>query len=136
MTVSCLFLAFTSVSVTVQAIQDEQPELVALPQLDELSELDESSELGDATGDVAPESLLAKPKPKPELVKRKTYVIKSQVQASQEQPNVIYITPWQELNAPIEIDPINESVVLPNFQPINPRKFRKNVKDFYQQNDQ
>lgn len=68
--------------------------------------------------------------------KRKTYVIKSQVQASQEQPNVIYITPWQELNTPIEIDSVNDAVILPSFKPVNPREFRKNVKEYYQLNEQ
>lgn len=91
----------------------------------------------DAASTTEPEittELVKKAEPVP--TKRKTYVIKSQVQASQEQPNVIYITPWQDLDTPIEIDSVNNAVILPSFQPVNPREFRKKVKEYYQHNEQ
>ena len=63
-----------------------------------------------------------------------TYVIKTQVQGSQEQPKVIYITPWQELNSTLSIDDHQLTIKLPELAPVNPKIFREKVKHyFYQQ---
>jgi len=62
-----------------------------------------------------------------------TYVIETQVQGSQEQPKVIYITPWQELNSTLSIDEHELTIRLPAFAPVNPKVFREQVSHYYQQ---
>lgn len=62
-----------------------------------------------------------------------TYVIETQVQGSQEQPKVIYITPWQELNSTLNIEEHELRIRLPALAPINPKVFRDNVNSYYQQ---
>jgi len=57
-------------------------------------------------------------------------IIRSQVKGSQEQPNVIYILPWQGVNKVIEVEGKQRTIKLPEFQPINPRKFKQQVKQF------
>ncbi len=57
-------------------------------------------------------------------------IIRSQVKGSQEQPNVIYILPWQGVNKVIEVEGKQRTIKLPKFQPINPRKFKQQVKQF------
>lgn len=61
-------------------------------------------------------------------------VIKSQVKGSQEQPNVIYIMPWQGIENPISIEGTKQKIVLPNFKPINPKSFKQQARLFYQVN--
>lgn len=58
-------------------------------------------------------------------------MIESTIQGSQVQPNVIYITPWQELDTPIEIDEKVLMITLPKFKPINPKDFKQQVKQYY-----
>lgn len=62
-----------------------------------------------------------------------TYVIETQVQGSQEQPKVIYITPWQELNSTLNIEEHELRIRLPALAPVNPKVFRDNVNSYYQQ---
>lgn len=66
--------------------------------------------------------------------KKAPLVIKSQVKGSQEQPNVIYIMPWQGIENPISIEGNKQKIVLPDFKPINPKLFRKQAALFYQVN--
>jgi len=60
-------------------------------------------------------------------------VIKSQVKGSQEQPNVIYIMPWQGIENPISIDGDTQKIVLPHFKPINPKSFKKQARLFHKE---
>lgn len=62
-----------------------------------------------------------------------TVMIESQVKGSQEQPNVIYIMPWQGISQPVSINDNHQQVVLPKFSPLNPKTFRKQLNHFYQQ---
>ena len=57
-------------------------------------------------------------------------IIQSQVKGSQEQPNVIYIMPWQGVDQVIEVKGKARTIKLPNFQPINPRAFKEQVRFF------
>lgn len=66
-----------------------------------------------------------KPKSQPQ-----TLVIQSQVKGSQEQPNVIYIMPWQGVDKVIEVKGKKRTISLPNFKPINPRDFKEQVRLF------
>lgn len=71
-----------------------------------------------------------------ESVNEKTpasYVIETQVQGSQEQPKVIYITPWQELNSTLSIEDHELRIRLPALAPVNPKVFKDNVNNYYQQ---
>ncbi len=61
-------------------------------------------------------------------------VIESQVKGSQEQPNVIYIMPWQGINNPILIEGHNQKIITPNFKPINPKIFKQQAEHFYNLN--
>ncbi|OUR61320.1 hypothetical protein A9Q74_09100 [Colwellia sp. 39_35_sub15_T18] len=61
-------------------------------------------------------------------------VIESQVKGSQEQPNVIYIMPWQGIANPISIEGNQQKIVLPHFKPINPKLFKQQATLFYQVN--
>jgi len=61
-------------------------------------------------------------------------VINSQVKGSQEQPNVIYIMPWQGIANSISIEGDKQKIVLPNFKPINPKLFKQQTTLFYQVN--
>jgi hypothetical protein len=61
-------------------------------------------------------------------------IIRSQVKGSQEQPNVMYILPWQGIDNPIIIEGKSKQIVLPKFQPINPKNFKSQVTLFHQQN--
>lgn len=60
-------------------------------------------------------------------------VIESQVKGSQEQPKVIYILPWQGISKPININKEQGKTVLPTFEPINPKQFRKQVRAYHQE---
>jgi hypothetical protein len=60
----------------------------------------------------------------------KTLTIESKVTGSQEQPKVLYIMPWQEIANPIRIKDQKAQLVMPAFKPINPKIFRKEVRDF------
>ncbi len=62
-----------------------------------------------------------------------TVMIESQVKGSQEQPNVIYIMPWQGISQPVSINDNQQQVVLPQFKPINPKTFKKQLSRYYQQ---
>ena len=66
--------------------------------------------------------------------KKAPLVIKSQVKGSQEQPNVIYIMPWQGIENPIRIEGNTQKIVLPHFKPINPKTFKKQARLFYKVN--
>ena len=58
-------------------------------------------------------------------------VIESQVKGSQEQPNVIYIMPWQGIATPIIVVGNKPKVTLPSFKPINPKVFKRQSAIFY-----
>ena len=62
--------------------------------------------------------------------KTQTLVIQSQVKGSQEQPNVIYIMPWQGVDKVIEVKGKERTINLPHFKPINPRAFKEQVRFF------
>ena len=57
-------------------------------------------------------------------------VIESQVKGSQEQPNVIYIMPWQGVDQVIEVKGKKRTINLPHFKPINPKLFKQQVRFF------
>lgn len=57
-------------------------------------------------------------------------IIQSQVKGSQEQPNVIYIMPWQGVEQVIEVKGKKRTIQLPNFKPIHPRAFKEQVNNF------
>jgi hypothetical protein len=65
---------------------------------------------------------------------KKPLIIESQVKGSQEQPNVIYIMPWQGIAEPIIIEGNKQKIALPNFKPINPKAFKKQASLFYSVN--
>lgn len=66
--------------------------------------------------------------------KSSPYVIETLVQGSQEQPNVIYITPWQENEKAINIQGQSLQISLPKLMPVNPKTFNKKLHDFHQTN--
>jgi len=68
---------------------------------------------------------------KPKIIKA-PLVIESQVKGSQEQPKVIYITPWQSNDKSISIKVTQQQYLLPSFKPINPKKFREQVSAYHQ----
>ncbi|MCW8864471.1 MAG: hypothetical protein OQK22_06240, partial [Colwellia sp.] len=53
---------------------------------------------------------------------------------SQEQPNVIYIMPWQGIETPVSIEGNKQKIMLPQFKPINPKLFKKQATLFYNLN--
>lgn len=57
-------------------------------------------------------------------------IIQSQVKGSQEQPNVIYIMPWQGVDQIIEVKGKERTIKLPKFSPIHPEVFKEQVR-FY-----
>lgn len=57
-------------------------------------------------------------------------IIQSQVKGSQEQPNVIYIMPWQGVDQVIEVKGKKRTIKLPHFKPINPKVFKEQVRFF------
>ena len=57
-------------------------------------------------------------------------IIQSQVKGSQEQPNVIYIMPWQGVDQVIEVKGKTRTIKLPHFSPINPKVFKEQVRFF------
>lgn len=64
-------------------------------------------------------------------VNRSPLVIESQVKGSQEQPNVIYIMPWQGIENPVIIEGGKQKINMPHFKPINPKQFKQKSSDFY-----
>ena len=66
--------------------------------------------------------------------KKTPLIINSQVKGSQEQANVIYIMPWQGISKAITIDGHTNSIVLPNFAPVNPKTFKQQTRQFYKVN--
>ena len=66
--------------------------------------------------------------------KKDPLVIESQVKGSQEQPKVIYVMPWQNIENPIIIEGNNQKIILPDFKPINPKTFKKQSMHFYKVN--
>lgn len=62
--------------------------------------------------------------------KKAPLIIQSQVKGSQEQPNVIYIMPWQGVDEVIEVQGKDRTIELPHFKPINPRDFREQIRRF------
>lgn len=60
----------------------------------------------------------------------KPIMIESKVKGSQEQPKVLYIMPWQGITDPIDIENNGMSLILPEFRPINPKTFQKEVRAF------
>jgi len=83
---------------------------------------------------VAEESLLKESENKKIQKNKKPLIIQSQVKGSQEQPNVIYIMPWQGVENPITINGNKRQIVLPQFKPINPKVFKAQVTRFHSQN--
>ena len=76
-----------------------------------------------------------KPQKEPTTNNKKTaYVIETLVQGSQEQPNVIYITPWQESGKNVTIEQQSLQITLPKLTPVTPKKFKKQLHDYYQVN--
>lgn len=67
-------------------------------------------------------------KPKPSAQQKLT--IESKIMGSQEQPKVLYIMPWQGHTNPITIKDKEMQLTLPTFKPINPKTFKKEVRDF------
>ncbi|MCI2284451.1 hypothetical protein L3081_14975 [Colwellia sp. MSW7] len=63
--------------------------------------------------------------------KKTPVIIETQVKGSQEQPNVIYIMPWQGTEKPVIIEGNNSKITMPNFKPINPKEFKKQTTTFY-----
>jgi len=61
---------------------------------------------------------------------KKTLTIESKVTGSQEQPKVLYIMPWQGIANPISIKDKKTQLAMPEFKPINPKIFRKEVREF------
>ena len=61
---------------------------------------------------------------------QKTVTIESKVTGSQEQPKVLYIMPWQGIANPITIKDQKTQLTMPEFKPINPKVFKKEVRDF------
>jgi len=72
----------------------------------------------------------AEPAPKLKKKVKQTLTIESKVTGSQEQPKVLYIMPWQGITRPITITDKDMELSLPAFQPINPKTFKKEVRDF------
>jgi viroplasmin and RNaseH domain-containing protein len=62
-----------------------------------------------------------------------SYVIETQVQGTQEQPNVIYITPWQDSSDDVKVNKKILTVSLPALTPLNPKTFKKRLMSFQQQ---
>jgi len=60
----------------------------------------------------------------------KTITIETKVTGSQEQPKVLYIMPWQGVANPITIKDQKTQLSMPEFKPINPKAFKKEVRDF------
>ncbi|WP_153912800.1 hypothetical protein [Shewanella sp. TC10] len=60
----------------------------------------------------------------------KPLLIESKVTGTQEQPKVLYIMPWQGITNPIAIQDKNMQITLPEFRPINPKHFQKEVREF------
>lgn len=60
----------------------------------------------------------------------KTLTIESKVTGSQEQPKVLYIMPWQGIANPISIKDKETQLAMPEFKPINPKTFKKEVREF------
>ncbi|XPF94825.1 hypothetical protein ACM9HF_02115 [Colwellia sp. RE-S-Sl-9] len=60
-----------------------------------------------------------------------TYVIETLVQGSQEQPNVIYITPWQANEKAINIEGQSLQVSLPKPIPVTPKTFKNKLHQYY-----
>jgi len=72
-------------------------------------------------------------KPKTDTVTKtgqKTLTIESKVTGSQEQPKVLYIMPWQGIANPITINDQKTELTMPQFKPINPKIFKKEVRNF------
>lgn len=66
---------------------------------------------------------------KAEGEKSTTITIESKVKGSQEQPNVIYITPWQDNTSVINIENQKTIVKLPQLKPVNPVLFKKKLEE-------
>jgi hypothetical protein len=65
--------------------------------------------------------------------KKTTYIIETLVEGSQEQPNVIYITPWQENEQAINIHKPLLEISLPKAVPIVPKAFNKKLNIYNKQ---
>ena len=65
--------------------------------------------------------------------KQGVYVIETQVQGTQEQPNVIYITPWQENKTAVNVNKKTLQIALPVLEPITPKMFKKQLQNYHQQ---
>lgn len=63
------------------------------------------------------------------------YIIETLVQGSQEQPNVIYITPWQDNQKAVSIQGQSLQVLLPTLTPVNPKIFKQQLNNYYQSNN-
>ena len=65
-----------------------------------------------------------------EKAAKNTLTIESKVTGSQEQPKVLYIMPWQGIAKPISIKDKKTQLTMPEFKPINPKAFKKEVREF------
>jgi len=73
--------------------------------------------------------------PQNKITNKKAIVIETRVTGSQEQPKVLYIMPWQGIKKPIKINGNKRVLVMPTFQPINPKEFKKQVSSYYQKSN-
>jgi hypothetical protein len=67
---------------------------------------------------------------------KQTLTIESKISGSQEQPKVLYIMPWQGITDPITVTDSGMQLTLPTFRPINPKVFKKEVRDFVENQTQ
>lgn len=65
--------------------------------------------------------------------KKSVHIIETLVEGSQEQPNVIYITPWQENEPTITIGEKTLEISLPKPLPVVPKAFNKKLNAYKQQ---
>lgn len=81
---------------------------------------------------VTTETLIEKPAETSRKTSTKTaYIIETQVQGTQEQPNVIYITPWQVDEQSVEVDEKILEINLAEIKPVSPENFKRKVQFFH-----
>ncbi|WP_298442749.1 hypothetical protein [uncultured Ferrimonas sp.] len=59
-------------------------------------------------------------------------LIESRVTGSQQQPNVIYVMPWQGIDNAVAITPTPLLISLPQLQPIHPSRFQQQIRQHAQ----
>lgn len=61
---------------------------------------------------------------------KKNVLIETKVTGTQEQPKVLYIMPWQGITNPVAIQDTDMQITLPEFNPIHPKQFQQQVREF------